>query len=43
MNNNNNNNKIQNNLPKPLLSFNKPLTNKKEIGQLLQNKAGIYQ
>jgi group I intron endonuclease len=39
----NNNNKINNNLAKPLMTFNKPLTNKAEIGKVLQNKAGIYQ
>lgn len=39
----NNNNKINNNLAKPLMTFNKPLTNKSEIGQVLQNRAGIYQ
>jgi group I intron endonuclease len=43
MNNNNNNNKINNNLARPLMTFNKPLTNKLDIGKVLQNKAGIYQ
>jgi hypothetical protein len=41
--NNNNNNKINNNLAHPLMTFNKPLTNKSDIGKVLQNKAGIYQ